>query len=65
MTNDNINYPFLVGAYEGRLTTLAYSLASKGIVSMDKYEELREFIIEECARIKQLERETTNGTPLQ
>lgn len=64
MTNNPINYPFLVGSLEGRLETLAYTLTSKGIVSMDKYEELKEFITEECNRIRQLERNYTNGTQL-
>jgi hypothetical protein len=62
MTNDNINYPYLTGAYEGMLTTLAYSLVSKGIVpnDPDTYDKLKEYFSSEVDRIRQAERDFTN-----
>ena len=59
MTNDNINYAYITGAYEGMLSSLAYSLVSKGIVSNDPatYDKLKEYISSEVDRIKQVERD--------
>lgn len=64
MTNDNINYPFLTGAFEGMLHSLAYSLVSKGIVPNDPntYDKLKEYISSEIDRVRQVERDYTNPT---
>ena len=59
MTNDNINYAFITGTYEGMLSSLAYSLVSKGIVpnDPDTYDKLKEYISSEIDRVKQVERD--------
>jgi hypothetical protein len=62
MTNDNINYAYITGTYEGMLRSLAYSLVSKGIVSndTDTYVMLKEYFSNEVDRIRQAERVFTN-----
>jgi hypothetical protein len=62
MTTDNINYAYITGSYEGMLSSLAYSLASKGIVSndTDTYVKLKEYFSSEVDRIRQAERDFTN-----
>ena len=59
MTNDNINYAFITGTYEGMLSSLAYSLVSKGIVpnDPDTYDKLKEYFSSEVDRIRQVERD--------
>ena len=59
MTNDNINYAFIAGAYEGMLSSLAYTLVNKGLVTNDPgtYDKLKEFISSEIDRVKQVERD--------
>ena len=59
MTNTNINYAFITGTYEGMLSSLAYSLVSKGIVQYDPdtYDKLKEYFSSEVDRIRQVERD--------
>lgn len=59
MTNTNINYAFITGTYEGMLSSLAYSLVSKGIVpnDPDTYDKLKEYFSSEVDRIRQVERD--------
>jgi len=59
MTNDNINYAFIAGSFEGMLSSLAYSLVSKGIVpnDPDTYDKLKEYFSSEVDRIRQVERD--------
>jgi hypothetical protein len=62
MTNTNINYAYITGTYEGMLSSLAYSLVSKGIVPYDPYtyDKLKEYFSSEVDRIRQVERDFTN-----
>ena len=62
MTDDNINYAFIAGSFEGMLSSLAYSLVSKGIVpnDPDTYDKLKEYFSSEADRIRQAERDFTN-----
>lgn len=59
MTDDNINYAFIAGSFEGMLSSLAYSLVSKGIVpnDPDTYDKLKEYFSSEVDRIRQVERD--------
>lgn len=60
MKEEPISYPFLTGAYEGMLSFLALSLMSKGFIKDSKYEDVREYIASEVARVKKSERTSSN-----
>lgn len=62
MHEEPINYPFIVGTYEGVIGSLAYSLVSKGIVGHDKYEMIRKYCEDEIVRVRKKEREYSTGT---
>ena len=64
MNEEPINYPFIVGTYEGVIGSLAYSLVSKGIVGYDKYEMIRNYCEDEIKRVRKKERVYSNGTPV-
>ena len=61
MHKEPINYPFIVGTYEGVIGSLAYSLVSKGIVGHDKYEMIRKYCEDEIVRVRKKEREYSTG----
>ena len=62
MKQQPINYPCLVGAYEGVISSLAYSLVSRGLADYAKYDEIKAYLEGEIVRIKQKERDYSNAT---
>ena len=63
MNEEPINYPFIVGTYEGIIGSLAYSLISKGIIEHSKYDAIRAYCTDEIiAYTRKKEREYSNGT---
>ena len=62
MKEQPINYPCLVGSYEGVISSLAYSLVSKGLADYSKYDEIKEYLSNEIERVKQKERNYSNST---
>jgi len=62
MNEEPINYPFIVGAYEAIIGTLAYNLISKGVVDHDKYDMIKKYCEDEIVRVHKREREYSKGT---
>jgi hypothetical protein len=62
MQDEPINYPFIVGAYEAIISSLAYNLISKGVVDHDKYDMIKKYCEDEIVRVCKKEREYSTGT---
>lgn len=62
MQDEPINYPFIVGTYEAVIASLAYSLASKGIIEHSKYNMIKRYCEDEIVRVRKKEREYSAGT---